>query len=158
MKSVSFIAVALAVACMVQVSSAESIMQQAEPGTSAESIGENRYESKFSLLDPNRFSMSHSYSLSYFSGGGDGQMIGLYINSMKYQLSNSIDVSVKLGWLHQPSNMFSQNRGVTDYGTVLPNFQLQYHPSEKFKFMISFESIPGVYSDTRRDMIWPYMY
>jgi len=124
---------------------------------SASSIGTSRVDSKFSLLDLNRISMQHSYSVIYSSFNGHGQTVGLYMNSLKYDISSSIDLNVTLGWVHQPGQMFNkQDRGVTDYGTILPNVQLKYQPSDKFRLMISYESIPGVYGNSRYNSYWPY--
>ncbi|MBU1320158.1 MAG: hypothetical protein KKG33_08410 [candidate division Zixibacteria bacterium] len=136
---------------------AETAIDKTVDASSATSIGSNRYESKFSLLDPSRFSMQHSYSVVYSSVGGTGQTIGLYMNSMRYQVSNSLDVNVALGWYHQPGTMFSNsNRGTTDYGTILPNVQILYQPSEKFRLMIGFESLPGVFSNGRDHYYSPF--
>jgi hypothetical protein len=144
------------VAIAVSAGVGQSVDVKSDAASPAEAIGANRYESKFSLLDPSRFSMTHSYTLSYFSVGGHGQTLGLYVNSMRYQLSKSLDLGVALGWLHQPSQVFSRNdRGVTNYGTILPNVQLLYHPSEKFRFLISFESLPGGYAGGRQNPFWP---
>lgn len=141
---------------------AETHIDKPVDASSATSIGSNSYESKFSLLDPSRFSMQHSYSVVYSSVGGTGQTIGLYMNSMRYQISNSLDVNVALGWYHRPGMMFSGgDRGTTDYGTILPNIRLLYQPSEKFRLMIGFETLPGVYSNGRGYQYspfgaWPY--
>jgi len=125
-------------------------------GNSASSIGSNHVDSKFSLFDPSRFSMQNSYSLIYSSYNGTGQTIGLYMNSMKYSVTSSLDLNVTLGWVHQPGQLFNkQDRGVTDYGSILPNVQLDYRPSDKFRLMISYQSIPGVYNDSRYGY-WPY--
>jgi len=135
---------------------AGTTIEKANDASSATSIGSNRYESKFSLLDPSRFSMQQSYSVIYSSFGGTGHTIGLYMNSMKYQLSNSLDLNVTLGWLHQPGLLFSNNRGTTDYGQILPNVQLKYEPSEKFRLLIGIETLPGVYSNGRGYFYSPY--
>ncbi len=48
-------------------------------------------------LDPNKFSMSHSYSLSFTSFGGQSYNQGLYLNTMMYQLSNPIKMYFQFG-------------------------------------------------------------
>jgi hypothetical protein len=123
-----------------------------------DAIGSTRVDSKFSLLDPSRFSMQQSYSITYMSYDGQGQTIGLYLNSMKYQLSSSMKLDVTLGWLHQPVRVFGESdRGINDYGRVVPNVQFLYQPSERFRFQISYESLPGVYSGNSGTRRWPYM-
>jgi hypothetical protein len=138
---------------------AETLAEKPESGASPmDAIGTTRVDSKFSLLDPDRFSMQQSYSISYLSYNGRGQTIGLYLNSMKYELSNSMNLDVTLGWLHQPSRVFTRSdRGVSDYGHIMPNVRFLYQPSEKFRFQISYESVPGVYSGYSGSRWWPYV-
>lgn len=140
-----------------QVVSADSVLERQDKTSAVNTIGSTRVDSKFSLFDPDRFSMQHSYSVSYISSNGHGQTIGLYLNSMRYQISRSVDLDVTLGWLHQPSQVFSRNeQGVNNYGRIMPNVRLLYQPSEKFRFQVSFESMPGVYTDYYRGSTWPY--
>ena len=128
-----------------------------EEAYSTDYIGTSRVDSKFSLLDPSRFSMQHSYSVMYSSYGGSGHTIGLYTNQMRYNLSESIDVNVTLGWLHQPTKLLVKGeRGVTDYGQILPNVQVKYQPSDKFKLLISYETMPGAFPESRNGYYyWP---
>jgi hypothetical protein len=130
---------------------AETMLNRDANENSAMGIGAGSFDSRFSLLDPNRFSMNHSYSVSYFSYGGHGETIGLYMNSMRYSLSNSLSVDVTLGWVHQPSQvLWGDSRGTKDYGSILPNVRLLYQPSEKFHLLISYETVPGVYGGQGR--------
>jgi hypothetical protein len=158
MKLLKILTLCILVFCLIQPAAAESLVEKPESTSPMNTIGTTRVDSKFSLLDPNRFSMQQSYSLSYSSYNGHGQTIGLYLNSLKYQLSNSLDLNVTLGWLHQPSRVFTRDdRGVNDYGHIMPNVRLLYQPSDKFLFQVSYESIPGVYSDYYRGRSWPYI-
>lgn len=130
---------------------AETMLTRDALENSTMGIGANRFDSRFSLLDPSRFSMNHSYSVSYMSYGGHGETIGLYMNSMKYSLSKSLSVDVTLAWLHQPSQvLWGDSRGTNDYGSILPSVRLLYQPSEKFKLLISYETVPGVYGGQGR--------
>lgn len=159
MKAMMVIGLYVLVFCLCQTVTAETLVEKQQSGTPGDVIGNTRLDSKFSLLDPNRFSMSQSYSISYLSYNGNGQTIGLYLNSMRYELSGSVDLNVTLGWLHRPSRLlFANDRAAAaDYGRILPNFQLRYEPSEKYRFLISYESIPGVYSNFRANRGWPYI-
>jgi len=158
MKFIKIMTLCILVVCLLQLAWADTLVEKPKSTSPRNAIGTTRVDSKFSLFDPNRFSMQQSYSISYMSFNGHGQTIGLYLNSMKYQLSSSVDLNVTLGWLHQPSRVFTRNdRGVSDYGHILPNVRLLYQPSDKFLFQISYESIPGVYSDYYRSRSWPYI-
>ncbi len=157
MNYLKIMALCISILCVFHVASAQTPVERPESGNSGNAIGASRIDSKFSLFDPSRFSMQQSYSLSYVSSGGHGETIGLYLNSMKYELSSSLRLNVALGWLHHPSTLFGQDdRGIDSRGTVLPNVELLYRPSEKFLFQISYESIPGVYSAYHRGLGWPY--
>ncbi|MCJ7813747.1 hypothetical protein MUP95_10580, partial [bacterium] len=65
-----------------------------------------------SLIDPSKFSMSHSYSLSYFSWGGKSFSQGLYLNTMNYQLSEPLFMQVRIGYAHQPFGIMNQSNGM----------------------------------------------
>ena len=138
-------------------SSGENLADDLKRESSSTAIGTSCFDNKFSLLEPSRFSMQHSYSIAYSSVNGYGQTIGLYMNSMKYSFANSLNLNVTIGWVHRPSSVFSRNnRGVTDYGRILPNVQLLYQPSDKFRFEINYESIPGVYSNSKYNAYTPF--
>src|SRR5512134_2280332 len=55
----------------------------------------------WALLDPSRFKMRQSYSISYYSGSGSSGSVGLYMNQLEYQLFNPLTLRVGLGYLHQ---------------------------------------------------------
>jgi hypothetical protein len=93
-----------------------------------------------SLLDPSRLKMSQSYSLSFVSGDGRSQTIGLYMNSIEYQVSRPLTLTLHLGYLHQPTALFGRGRDSGLGGTFLPGFELDYRPSENFFFKINMSS------------------
>jgi hypothetical protein len=87
----------------------------------------------FSLLDMSRISWSHSYSVSFFSGGAMSGSVGLLNSTLLYEFSPKLSLSVNLGVAHS-AGQWGQGRETT----VLPGFTLDYHPSEKFRltFMV----------------------
>lgn len=136
---------------------AQSLLEEKKPVTSADAIGTSRIDNKFSLLDLSRLEMRHSYSVSYFSAGGSGTTIAMYMNSMKYRISNPLTLKINLAWVHQPGALFSKNRGTpTDYGKILPSFTLEYRPSEKFYFELGYHSYPALmyYGGSRSNGFW----
>jgi len=96
----------------------------------------------FSLLDPSRFHISHSYSMSYYSGGGQSGSVGLYMSTLEYQLSRPLSLRVGLGYLHQPLGFLKSNTS-TAGNAFLPNFRLDFRPSESFHFMVDYMTIPS---------------
>ncbi len=148
----SFLIIIMSVMAVTMTLNAGTILDNSNANEkSSADIGAGSYDSKFSLLDASRFSMKHSYSISYFSSGGRGETIGMYMNSMRYSLSKSLSVDVTLAWLHNPSQiLWKDNRGTNNYGSILPSVSLLYQPSEKFRLLISYETVPGVYGGQGR--------
>ncbi|MFQ5769305.1 MAG: hypothetical protein ACE5HX_02130 [bacterium] len=95
-------------------------------------------------LDPNKFSMSHSYSLSFTTFGGHSFSQGLYLNTMKYQLSNPITMYLQVGFLHQPLGDLGQNSLLKNQ-LFLSGAGLEYKPSENFKLQFEFSQQPNLY-------------
>lgn len=98
--------------------------------------------SGFSLLDPSRLHISHSYSLSYYSGAGQSGSVGLYMSTLEYQLSRPLSLRVGLGYLHQPLGFLSSN--ATPVGNeFLPNVRLDFRPSDNLHFVVDYMTIPS---------------
>lgn len=98
----------------------------------------------FSLLDPSRLNLSHSYSLSFFSGGGVSGSLGLYNGTLTYQLAKPLTLSLNLGILHDPGALYDRNRGLKTSTTFLPSGRLDWNPSNNFRMSVSFQTYPAV--------------
>ncbi len=104
----------------------------------------------FSFLNPNRFSMQQSYSVSFASGGQGSSSGGLYLNSISYQLANPLWLSMDLGFqtpLYSSgaynatgkSGLFNHGNGARDASSfVLPRIGLDYKPTENMSFSLQF--------------------
>ncbi len=113
---------------------------------SESSVMANSGLSKFSLFDPSRLRIRHSYSVSVFSGGGQSQTIAAYLNQIDYQFAKPLRLSIGLAYLHQPQGLIgaSTNRALNN--RILPSFQLIWEPSKNFNVGISYETYaPGLY-------------
>lgn len=98
------------------------------------------------LLDPSKFSMSHSYSVSLFSVGKQTFSQGLYLNTMNYKFSDPLTMQVRIGFMHQPlgsmgltSNPYDNQNGKL----FLQRARLQYKPSENMSFTIDYQVLPS---------------
>ena len=98
------------------------------------------------LLDPSRFSMSHSYSVSLFSVGKQTFSQGLYLNTMNYKFSDPLTMQVRIGFLHQPlggmgltNNPYDNQNGKL----FLQRARLQYRPSKNMSFTIDYQVLPS---------------
>ena len=96
-------------------------------------------------LDPTKFSMSHSYSLSFNSIGGQSHSQGLYLNTMKYQFSNPLTMYLQIGLLHRPFGTLGQNN-LPNNELFLSGAGLEYKPSDNFKVQFEFNQQPYYYS------------
>ncbi len=94
-----------------------------------------------SLIDPSKFNMSHSYSLSYFSWGGKSFSQGLYLNTMNYQLSEPLFMQVRIGYVHQLFGIMNQSNGMN--GKVFVQRALiEYKPSKNMRLTIDYQADP----------------
>lgn len=97
------------------------------------------------LMDPNRFNMDQSYSMSYWAtSNGSSSSQGLYLNHMTYALSSHLHMFVDMGY-HTPfhsqfqaqdprSSAFQEQNS----SLVIPRFGLEYQPSENVFMSLQF--------------------
>jgi len=92
-------------------------------------------------IDMSRFFMSHSYSMSYMSMGGQGFTQGLYLNTMSYQFTIPLTVSLQLGMAHNP---FQGNKtaNILQNGFFLSGAQVRYKPSKNTTIQLDFRQMP----------------
>ncbi len=94
------------------------------------------------LINPAKFEMQQSYSLSFTSVGGRGYNQGLYLNTMNYRFSDPLLMQVRIGYLHQPlggNQLMSDQNGKV----FLQKAMLQYKPTENMSIILDYESIPS---------------
>jgi len=96
----------------------------------------------FGWFDPSRFSMGHTYSLSYTTMGGQGYSLGEYTNSMRYQISDPLSVRVDLSLSHSPYDTFGGKLGKELSGFRVSRAELNYRPSENTFLQIQFRQLP----------------
>jgi len=92
-------------------------------------------------LNPSRFSMQQSYSISYMSYGGKGFSQGMYLNTMQYQVADPLRVQVQWGVAHQPFASAGLP-GIYGSGLFLSNANVEYQPSDKLRIGLSIDSYP----------------
>jgi len=93
------------------------------------------------FLDPTKFNISHSYTLSYHTFGKQGFSQGLYLNTMNYQFSDPLLMQLRIGYLHDP---FGQNKGINDQGNLfLQRAMVQYKPSENLMLRVDYQALPS---------------
>lgn len=110
---------------------------------SEEPLGQRPSPTPFSLLDVSRMSWSHSYSISFFSGGNASGSLGMLNSSMFYDLSPALSLSINIGILHDPGALWGSR---DQSATLLPGFALDFHPSEKFRLSLAVQRYSGLFS------------
>ncbi len=107
---------------------------------------DNPIQRTFSLLDPKRLSIDHSYSFSYMSGSGTSGSVGIYMSRFRYQLAKPLTLRVNLEFAHNPISAFGgQTQSLVNQG-IYPSFYLDYQPSSSFHLGIGYERVPGYYN------------
>ncbi|UCC44231.1 MAG: hypothetical protein JSU65_14150 [Candidatus Zixiibacteriota bacterium] len=128
--------------------SASAMPQQADLASLREKTPTNLFGTRpsfspSSLLDASRMRWSHSYSFSFFSGGGTSGSLGLLRSTMYYDLSEKLGLSLNLGVLHNPGALWSDSP--SNDAVFLPGFTLDYHPSERFRMSLSVQRVSGYF-------------
>ncbi len=95
-------------------------------------------------LDPSKFQMQHSYSLSFMNFGGTSLSQGMYLNTMSYQLSAPLSVSLQLGMTHNPLQGTGVNSPFTN-GFFVSGANLEYKPSKNFQMSVGYNAYPSSY-------------
>ncbi len=107
-------------------------------------FGLNSQKQSFSLLDPNRLKMRHSYTLTYFSNKKSSGSVGLYLNTIQYQISEPLKLTMNLGYLHRPS-FWQRSQNSFNTQRLLSDFQLEYNKSN-FHFLLKIGNLPKSYN------------
>ncbi|MEA2031336.1 MAG: hypothetical protein U9N55_07060 [candidate division Zixibacteria bacterium] len=115
-----------------------------DKSTRSNSLGVAPVSHPSSLIDLSRLSWSHSYSLSYFSGAQSGS-VGLLNTTMYYEFSPNFSMAFNLGIIHNAGMIWGDEK---NNATLLPGFQLDYHPSEKFRLFIKMQTCYGGYNNS----------
>jgi hypothetical protein len=95
------------------------------------------------ILDMNRLRMSQSYSMTYMSTGGKGTTLGMYMNTLSYQISDKIDTKLHLGFSHSP---FGGNNAYSNPSQFIGGAELNYRLSNNTIFQFQISQLPGYYN------------
>ncbi|OQX92886.1 MAG: hypothetical protein B6D58_00670 [candidate division Zixibacteria bacterium 4484_95] len=113
-------------------------------------------ESSFSLLNPNRFHMSQSYSLWFTSSKSGSHSLAMYLNSIEYQVSDPLKIRVNLGYFHHPGMFLNGNSDFLREGKIFPSLSINWRPSKNFHFRFDYSQTPYFYSDDITGYYNPY--
>lgn len=97
-------------------------------------------------LDPSRLSIQQSYQMSFMNIGGQGMSQGLYLNTISYQFSLPLSVSVQWGIAHQPFSSSLKNGALLQDGPFISAAQLRYQPKPNMLIQLDFRQNPWSYN------------
>ncbi|GBD92956.1 hypothetical protein BMS3Abin05_00535 [bacterium BMS3Abin05] len=101
-----------------------------------------------SVFSPEKFQMQQSYSFIVSSFNGHAISQAMYLNTMRYKVSDPLTLSLQWGYLmNQP---FSQLSGLSPNlpfrnGLFLSSAKLEYKLGNHTKFQMEFNRYPGGY-------------
>jgi hypothetical protein len=96
--------------------------------------------SPFSLLNNSRVTWSHSYSVSFFSGGSYSGSYGMLNSAMFYEVSSKLSLAFSMALAHDPGLLWGNG---SQSATFLPGFMLDFHPSKNFSLRINYQRLDG---------------
>ena len=114
--------------------------------TSRDLLGTQPARSAFSLIDLSRVRWSHSYSVSFFSGGNYSGSVGLFNTMMNYELTPNLSLALNLGVLHNTGSLWGAGQ---DDAVFLPGFQLDWRPFRNFRMSLAMQRYGGNYGTLR---------
>ena len=94
------------------------------------------------FFDADKFSMHHSYSMSYTTGGGEALALGVYTNSMMYKFTDNLNVQVDASLVHSPYSTFGKDVQNNINGIYLSKAALNYAPSKDFHVSLLYQKVP----------------
>ena len=105
-------------------------------------LSDNPVGSLFSFIDPSKFSMGHSFEMSYSSFGNHGLAMGVYTNHMSYELNEKLNVELDASFVNTPYNTFGDTFTNSFNGVYIDKAQINYKPSEDFKIVLQYSNSP----------------
>ena len=115
-----------------------------QPNISESLIFSQAKNAMVGFLDPSRFNMSHSLSMSYAAFGGGGAMVNSYMNTLNYRFTDDLFLTTRLGIMSTPYNSLPGNNDQNDL-QFFGGAELKWLPSENSAIFIRFEKYPGYY-------------
>ena len=119
---------------------------QFKPSVREGIINTNSGGSILGFINPENFSMHHSYSLSFSSfGGGNNLALGVYTNSMAYKFADNLNVQVDANLVHSPYSSMGKQFQNSISGFYISKAQLNYQPWKDFHVTVQYRNMPYNY-------------
>lgn len=95
------------------------------------------------FINPENFSMKHSYSMSYNSFAG--MALGVYTNTMSYKFSDNLNVEADVSLAHAGLGSYSKAFADQLTGLSLSRAEINYKPFDNFIIQLRYEKPPYGY-------------
>jgi hypothetical protein len=95
-------------------------------------------------LDPSRASMQHSYQMGYSSFGGNNFSQGMYLNTLTYDFSIPLSMSVQWGIANQFLPGLNASPMMND-GPFISGAQILYKPTKNTVIHLEYRKMPNGY-------------
>ncbi len=115
-----------------------------EPNVADAIVRQDQSSLLFGWFDPSRFSMHHSLSMSYATMGGQGMSLGMYTNSMQYQVTDRLNARADVSLMYSPYNSFPTAGGKkNDLSNIfLSRAELNYRPWDNVQIRLQYRQLP----------------
>ena len=97
----------------------------------------------FGWFDPSRLKMNQSFSMSYQTFGNNGFALGVYTNSLSYQISEPLSVQMDVSVMHSPYSSLGGDFAKSLSGVYLSRAELNYKASDNMLFQIQYRQLPA---------------
>lgn len=114
-----------------------------EPSVSQSLIRSDDSGLLFGWFDPGKLKMAQSFSMSYQTFGKQGLALGMYTNSLSYQVSEPLSLQMDVSVMHSPYSSLGGDFAKSLSGIYLTRAELNYRPSENTLFQIQFRQLPA---------------
>jgi hypothetical protein len=110
-------------------------------------VKNNSFGSLLGFINPDNFSMRHSFGLSYTAFGGyGGAALGVYTNSLSYKFNDQLKLETDISIVNSPYNSFGKDFSKQINGIYLNRAQLTFKPSDNMNIFIQYRNIPAGFS------------
>src|SRR5258706_15175099 len=94
------------------------------------------------LLDPTRFSMHQTYSMSFISGGGQSTGLTMFTNTFAYQASDNLSISADLSAVYSPYSTLGSKFQQDINGIYLSSARLDWKLDDHTFMRIEYNGMP----------------
>jgi hypothetical protein len=120
----------------------KSQVQQETQGTIGRLGDSSPFSGLFGWFHPDKFSMRHSFDLSYTSFAGQGFSLGTYTNSMRYEIAENLNARADVSLSFSPFSSLSTFNKKDFSGVYLSRAEINYKPWDNVFMQVQYRQIP----------------